>query len=283
MMRKLTSIFFFILACNIHAQLNLHPTTPKEKRLLKNRVLNNTDHGYFGIDGGIALDFSTISAVESNDESAVDNNFTGSFNEEFILFQNFRVFGGYKWRSHYFELAYASYHTNGRIKNSVDAENNYYGAIQLCYYYQLPIKSTFINLLIGPEIGWAFRVKGAGESGSGYYINGFYYPSPYFRSKSPQLNDNIKNIVGGVSVQSDFKLRRNFTLFTKINVTYIHIFNDKYIYAVPGGPPGSQPPYFDPKTNWNLNLSFGLKFDFFSKKKKQQTFDQLGIEDPYKK
>ena len=129
-----------VLMCQLH----LHPTTRKETKILRHRVLKNTDHGYFGVETGMLFDFSVIYAFQppqSIYDPHVDNRFHKGLGYDFMLLYNSRIFGGYKWKSHYFELAYAGYQSSGSIRfsNSNPSEYyaSYYGAVQLGYYYQV--------------------------------------------------------------------------------------------------------------------------------------------------
>ena len=89
-------------------------------------------------------------------------------------------------------------------------------------------------------------------------------------------------MLAGISIRSDFKMSKNLTLFIRAAGTFIYVDKDIYQYYIYGAPVFYQPINFKSQP-WNFNLTFGLKFDFYNSKKKQQTFDALDIEDPYKK
>jgi hypothetical protein len=266
--RYLILILAMLISHGIFSQLNLHPTTKKEKRQLNNRVLNNTDHGYFGFETGVLLDFSSTMANDPTYQNRFRNEFRGKLWEDLLFTRNGRLFGGYRYRSHYFEAALATYLTNTKTTNGEIAVK-FLGACQLGYYYKLPIKSDFYNLCLGPEIGIAFKLPWDNYD---WQDNQYYPPDVQIYPKA--------NFLFGLSARNEFKVAKNLTLFCRVSGTCVPNINAFYwAQWYPVQPQSTSLTV----TSWNFVISIGAKFDFFSKKKKQQTFDQLGIEDPYKK
>lgn len=266
---------FFLLLVMISAQSAVD----------KNHVLKDTDHGYAGLEFTNDFIFASVKAADPADQNKCNNRFDPKVEKGLMWLGN--VFTGYKWKSNYFELAYVSLWNYGSIYSGSSGSftsANYYGSLQFRYYYQIPLHSNSFNLLVGPNIGWAFRFPGYGEGTYTYWYNGFELPSPIFQTRSEHLGDSKRNMVLGVNLRCDFKLKKNLTIVTNLNASFLYIERDYFwIYPYPGAPSGSPYEIYYPRNNWNLSLSVGLKFDFYSKKKKQQTYDQLGIENPYKK
>lgn len=266
------------MLASLHAQLNLHPTSPKEKRLLKKRVLHKTDHFYFGMETGVVflLGEPTGATAEAQQNILDAKPSKLGFRLGFSFIETSKCYVGYAFKSHNFELA------SGGIMGIVYARvrpygpNKFYptmhGTLMVRYYYRLPIRSHFVKLLIGPELGWAYRMPSI--------FSGYKSPeSPTYPlvEHAPAYH----NLVAGINIRADLKLAKNCTFNFQINYcaalpnrSEFRLYEDPY-------PTSPYTTYYN--TIMNLNLSFGLKFDFYSKKKKQQTFEKLGIEDPYKK
>jgi hypothetical protein len=250
------------------SQFNLRPNTKKEQRQLKNPVLNHTDHGYFGMETGLLFDFSQSKANDPSYASDVDNKYIGAFQFDFLPTYNGRIFAGYRYKSHCFELGVAGLHSRSKTTDGNKAIK-YFGTLLFGYYYKLPIKSDFYNLLIGPEIGWAF-----GFAGDYIRWEEHGFPPPELEIYATQ-----QHFLYGLSIRNEFKLSKRLNFFSQVSGTFVTPMSAKYMTS--WGPSG--PSYTTLNViPINFVISFGLKFDFYSKKKKQQTFDQLGIEDPYK-
>ena len=266
----------------LHAQLNLHPTTKKETNRLKNRVLNNTDHFYFGVETGVLFDFSKTIANDPAYNGWEDNQFRGTIWQDIAPLANRRIYIGYKWKSNFFELGYCGYHGYARVFDKLDSNqplvscSHFFGALQFGYYYRIPFKSDFWNFKVGPELGWAFVEFG---------LPAYDYQE---HGDPPPTLDNYAypyaNMVLGFSLINEFRISRKVNIVSRVNIAYIYgeYIGAYYRHLNLGGPTTFTTTYFE-FFPLNLNFTFGLKFDFFSQKKKQQTFDKLGIEDPYKK
>lgn len=277
MAKFLVYILLSAVPFQLIGQINLHPSNKKEERVLKHRVLNNTDHFYFGLETGVVFMLGEPTAITPGAESNVSsaNQSRMSFRGDYSFIETSKIYVGYAFKAHHFELA------NGGIVGKMyvyDANNlktwshpTMHGTLMFRYYYRIPIKSNFVKLLLGPELGWAYRMNSIFEIGSNNTteVRALIEHSP--------ANHNI---IGGINTRLDFKLAKNLTFNFQVN--YCAAFPNKSEFRLYENPYDLNSPFTAYNNSiMNLNLSFGLKFDFFIKKKKQQTFDQLGIQEPY--
>jgi hypothetical protein len=86
-------------------------TNQKESRKLKNHILNNTDHFYFGVETGVLFDFSQGKATDPNFNNQPYNSYLGDPFKDLLITANGRLIIGSRYKSHYFEIAFASYHS----------------------------------------------------------------------------------------------------------------------------------------------------------------------------
>ncbi len=277
------------------------PTDPIALKKFKAWVLNHTDHGYFGVEGGITFNFGPTNVRNGNhDYIEPINNSLALGNIGFV--NHPRFFAGYAWKKHYFEgvLGSMSDRTRFLLKDSLMNDlykfstENTYSTISFRYLYNYtPFKSNVIKFLIGAELGYALRsiivnTPGGGSGGGG---GGIFNPQPYsvvsFVNNVGYFVDiqnnqmHVHQFFVGVNSRIDFKIKKNLTMF--LNGTFLSIIQNGEMYKTtlrfPGGteyvaiPAGS---------GLNMFLHYGIKFDFFTSKKKRETYDKLGIEDPFR-
>lgn len=221
---------------------------------VKKKFDKEPNHIYAGIELGCSFIFSTLEAEIPANQYKCDNVFDGRFEEEIMIIPNFNIGG--KFKSHYFELGVGGYSNYGR--GDYNAAKDFYGALQFSYFYQLPIRSNRVNLLVGPNIGWAFRTKNPKEVSTSYYTNNYV-----FQTRSLNPGDNLRNMVAGFSLRCDVRLGENFSFISKINTSYLYIAKDYYVDL---GNDNLQTPeemgIYHTKTNWNVALFVGIKIRF---------------------
>lgn len=271
-------IWLILIPTFLAGQLNLHPSTPKEINKLKKRVLNNTDHSYFGFEIGMLLNMGSTTCITPGFEGNLNNDAVWEMPLDYVPAQNFKLFAGYAHKNHRFEVGFGA--LKGKIRVQDYGYLTHFGNLTLRYYYGLPIKSNIFKLLVGPEIGFAFRMPIDGLDSApyvNYYIQqGNYYPLTGIAGGSPFFKMSF-----GINARLDIKLAKNLTFIFQTNLGTA-VPNGAYFRFSPN--PGF--PQFDSEYKnsiINLNINVGLKFDFFSEKNKQKTYDALGIKDPYKK
>jgi hypothetical protein len=284
-------------AFSLLAQQTTIPTDPKALRKFKAGVLNNTDHTYFGIEGGILLNFGPTN-LNKGKHDYIEKGCIAFGQQEsrdigFLL--NPRFFAGYAFKKHYFEgvMGGMNDRTNFCLKDSLlnnilsFSTFNSYSTIGFRYMYNYtPFKSNVIKMLIGPEVGYAVRNLNANN----FFGSLSFTTAPqiiYFdtiNGTQVQIQNNnmhVHQFYVGINSRFDFKVKKNLTIF--INGLFQAIIQNGEMYRTslkfPGGteyvavPAGS---------GINMNFNAGLKFDFFSSKKKRETYDKLGIEDPFR-
>lgn len=277
-MNKLFTFLVLVVFTKVSfSQLNLYPKSSKDTRKLKHLVLNNTDHFYLGMETGIVFLLGEPTAITQGAET----NLTGSWTSRFTFRNNYsfletsKLYIGYAYKSHYFELATGGILGKMAVYDAsatrVWVYPTLYGTLMFRYYYRLPIKSNFIKLLLGAELGWAYRVKSIFEDNNNTETKSLVEYNP--------INHNL---MGGINTRLDMKLAKNCTFNFQVN--FSAAFPNRSEFRLLDNPSDQNSTYSAYLNSiMNLNISFGLKFDFYSKKKKQQTFEKLGIEDPYKK
>lgn len=295
--RLIFTINGFLFFSSLFAQQTTIPTDAKELKKFKARVLNHTDHGYFGIESGISLSFGPTNLNKGKHDyievGCVD--FGQSNSQDFRFNSLPRIFGGYALKRHYFEgvLGSMTDRTNFCLKDSLKnpllefSTYNRYFTLGFRYLYNwTPFKSNVVKMLIGPEVGYAVRTEG----GPGSSMQNIFNPTPAIifadniNGNSILIQNNnmhIHQIYVGLNARIDFKVKKNLTVF--LNGLFQAIIQNGEMYRTllmfPGGteyvavPAGS---------GVNMNFNAGLKFDFFSSKKKRETYDKLGIEDPFR-
>lgn len=282
----------------LHAQQTTIPTDPKALKKFKARVLNQTDHGYFGVEGGITFNFGPTN-VRNGKHDYIEpiNNSLASGNVGFVNYPRF--FAGYAWKKHYFEGVLGSMGDRTRflLKDSLMNDlykfstENTYGTISFRYLYNYtPFKSNVIKFLIGAEVGYAIRALVVGTPGTGMG-GGIFNPQPYsvvsFVNNDGyfvEIQNNqmhIHQFFVGVNSRIDFKIKKNLTMF--LNGTFLSIIQNGEMYRTTLRFPGGTEYVATPAgSGLNMFLNFGMKFDFFASKKKRETYDKLGIEDPFR-
>jgi hypothetical protein len=266
-----------------HAQKQNTSPIYKNSRQLKHLVLNNTDHGYFGMETGMFFLPGDATAVTPGAQQYVgsDGRITPYIDYSFL--ETSKIYVGYAYKAHYFELCGGGIRGKIRLfKNTYpkfnDGDVTHYGTILIRYYYKLPIKSKRLKFLIGIETGLAYRFP------IDYFIKGEKTVISPYPSSYPLVEMNMEtkkaNMVMGINARLDIKLNKNLTFTSQINFCGAFPNNSVYrLYDYPGDPSSNYTEYIN--SIMNLNISFGLKFDFYSKKKKQQTFEELKIGNPY--
>ncbi len=293
----LLTVLSSLSAFTLLAQQTTIPSDPKALRKFKAGVLNNTDHAYFGIEGGILLNFGPTNLNNGKhdyiEKGCIEFGLQESRDIGFLL--NPRFFAGYALKKHHFEGVMGGMYdrTNFCLKDSLlntilsFSTYNSYFTIGFRYLYNYtPFKSNVIKMLIGPEIGYAVRNASQNNFSGGFLFSTapeIIY-SNIINGNQIQIQNNnmhVHQFYVGINSRFDFKVKKNLTIF--LNGLFQAIIQNGEMYRTslkfPGGteyvaiPAGS---------GINMNFNTGLKFDFFSSKKKRETYDHLGIEDPFR-
>lgn len=250
----------------------------KKKRKEMLGLFMHTNHGYFGVEGGLILDLGSTSS-EDPSPGLFPNQTAYLFQNDIDVFNNFRIFGGYNYRQHYFELSTGQVYSSldFSIKNSgTTSEGNYkygpgYWAVTTRYFYALPIRLRNLRLLVGTEAG----VGIPGRFGATRHLFKTYGAFDY------EVQSGGAIFITGLNIRADVKLARNFTLFGGFNATVgipgseVHSIH----YYILDSPSGSAIPITSRQRSSVLNLNFniGFKLDFYSPRDAGANFSQLQL------
>jgi hypothetical protein len=252
---------------------------PKE---LKDTVLMNTDHFYVGAEIGLGFNVGPTATIQQGDRLSTN---AAPFDVyDFSPYAPTKLFLGYAYKSHHFEGSLGMLRErlsvsilDGSGNRAVDYHRNQtYASLTFRYFYRFPIRIPRLKMMIGGEIGGAYRADSPMQEKS----------TTTFRDTGYTLAPSITNVnnfqlVLGISGRMDIKLCKNLSLTLLATVLGSPLRGTEYMfnYTYQGSTNQTAQVY---SSILNVNLNAGLKFEFFSHKKKRATYDKYGIQDPFR-
>lgn len=247
----------------------------------RDTVLMNTDHFYIGFEAGMDFNLGPTSTIVAGSRIVTNGEPFGM--NDFNFLGHTKGFIGYAYKSHHFEGALGSMSDRVNVTLQDSLGNNkirmhssrLYVTASVRYFYRFPIKVKRLKMMMGAELGGGFSPpffqQGAQISTT---------DTSYLMSAS-SLTDKRFQMLIGVHGRMDIKIRKNVTFILMSSVIFSPLRGSEYslTYQYPGNT------YQNARVAGsilNLNLSIGLKLDFFSHKKKKETYDKYGIEDPFR-
>lgn len=272
----------FIIACSLVNPLFAQFTNSYEYlQKTRDTVLMNTDHFYMGFEAGMFFNLGPTSTIASGPRIETNGEPFGL--SDFNFLGHTKGFIGYAYKAHHFEGALGSMRDRVNVTLQDSLGNNkismrssrLYVTLSARYFYRFPIKIKRLKMMMGAELGGGFSPPFL-QQGAQLSTN----DTTYLMSAS-SLTDKRFQMLIGVHGRMDIKLRKNLTFVLMASVIFSPLRGSEYslTYLYPGST------FQNARVAGsilNLNLSLGLKFDFFSHKKKKQTYDRLGIEDPFR-
>ncbi len=261
-----------------------HDPTPyiEYSRELKDTVLMNTDHFYITLETGFGFNLGPTVTTQAGNR--FETNAAPFDLYDFSMSTPTKFNLGYAYKSHHFEGSFGM--MRERLNVSIlDANgtrivdyrrNQTYGSLTFRYFYRFPIRIPRLKMMIGGEIGGAYRPDGYMQENAysvirdtGYTING-----------TNRTNHNFQ-LVLGVSACMDIKLCKNVSLSLLATLQGSPLRGTEYLfnYTYQGSTNQTAQVY---STLINLNLNAGVKIDLFCHKKKRETYDKYQIQDPYR-
>lgn len=278
-------IFSLILSTSVRAQYGyVNDPTPYTEypKQLKDTVLMNTDHFYFTLETGFGLNLGpTVTTVPGD---RFETNAAPFSLYDFSMMTPTKFNLGYACKNHHFEGSFGMMRERLNVSildasgnRAVDYHRNQtYAAFTLRYFYRFPLQIPRLKMMMGAEIGGAFRPETNMQEQS-YTV---YRDSGYSISSTTRFNHNYQLILG-VSTRMDIKICKNLTLTLLATVQGSPLRGTEYIFDYTYQGSTNQTAQVH-STLLNLNLNAGLKFDLFCHKKKRATYDYYGIQDPFR-
>jgi hypothetical protein len=276
-------VLFGITVVVAHSQYvstdNTYIEYPKQ---LKDTVLMNTDHFYLTVETGLGFNVGPTVTTTAGDRLETNAAPFNAYDFSMMSPSKFNI--GYAYKNHHFEGSFGMLREKLNISIMDDAGNRAidyhraqtYGSFTLRYFYRFPYQIPRLKLMMGAEIGGAFRPDNPmQEKGYTVYRDTGYTFNTYIR----EFHDF--QLVLGVSTRMDIKLCKNLSLTLLATVLGSPLRGTEYtfVYSVPGGTNQTAQVY---STLINVNLNAGLKLELFSHKKKRETYDRYGIQDPFR-
>jgi hypothetical protein len=274
----------FIISAVVHCQNGIYTDTTyiHYPRQLKDTVLMNTDHFYLVTEVG--LGFNLGPTVTTSPGNRFETNAAPFDLYDFSAITPTKFNIGYAYKNHHFEGSIGMLRErlnisllDGAGNRVVDYHRNQtYGSLTFRYFYRFPMQIPRLKLMMGAEIGGAFRPDNVMQEKSysvyrdtGYVLNSYISEFHNFQ------------LVLGISSRMDIKLCKNLTLTLLATILGSPLRGTEYtfVYSYPGSTNQTAQVY---STLLNLNLNAGLKLDLFSHAKKRETYDRLGIQDPFR-
>ncbi len=261
-----------------HTQFTSSYTYLKKTR---DTVLMNTDHFYLGGEMGLGFNIGPTATLLAGPN--VETNAAPFSRYDFSFITPGKLYIGYAFKNHHFEgaIGMVRERINVSIMDSLGGRaidynrSKTYATLTVRYFYRLPIKIPRMKMMIGGEIGGGYHPK-------------FFQSQPHFTINdtsytvnSSTLQSHDFQLLLGLSGRMDIKIFKNLTLTLVATMIGSPMKGSEYAlnYTTPGSTNQTAQIY---GSILNINLNAGLKFDFFSHKKKKQTYDKLGIEDPFR-
>ncbi len=248
---------------------------------IRDTVLMNTDHFYLGGELGFGLNLGPTATIIGGPR--METNAAPFEMFDFSLSSSTKLYAGYAYKSHHFEgaIGLVRERINISILDSLGGRvidynrGKTYASLTFRYFYRFPIKIPRMKMMMGVEIGGAYHPKFF-QSNPHFTINDTSYVISASLIKSHDFQ-----LVMGISGRMDIKIFKNLTLTLVTTLIGSPMKGSEYAfnYSYPGSGNQMAQVY---GSILNLNFNAGLKFDFFTHKKKKETYDKLGIEDPFR-
>lgn len=256
-------------------------TSFKYLKATRDTVLMNTDHFYLGGELGFAFNVGPTTTISAGPR--METNAAPFEMADFSVLTATKFYAGYAYKSHHFEgaIGMAREKINISILDSLGGRvidynrSKTYATLTARYYYRFPIKITRVKMMLGAEIGVGYHPKFL-QSKPSFDISDTAYT---FSTSTLQTHDF--QLMLGVSSRMDIKIFKNLTLMLVATIIGSPLKGTEYAlnYSYPGSTNQTAQVY---GSLLNINLNAGLKFDFYTHKKKKETYDKMGIEDPYR-
>lgn len=281
-------ILMYLAVFGITAVLSSQSTPCKDltyieyPRQLKDTVLMNTDHFYLTVEMG--LGFNVGPTVTTSPGNRLETNAAPFDAYDFSMIAPTKFNFGYACKNHHFEGSFGMLRERLNV-SLVDGAGNRtldyhraqtYSSITFRYFYRFPMSIPRLKMMMGAEIGGAFRPDNPMQE-KAYTV---YRDTGYtFNSYIRETHDF--QLVLGISTRMDIKLCKNLSLTLLATVLGSPLRGTEYtfVYSYPGSTNQTAQVY---STLLNVNLNAGLKLELFSHKKKRETYDRYGIQDPFR-
>jgi hypothetical protein len=273
----------FLLAGIFLGPATVYSQATKYEYLKRTRdtVLMNTDHFYVGGELGFGFNIGPTATLLGGKQ--METNVAPFELYDFSSITPTKLYAGYAFKSHHFEgsLGMMRERINVSIMDSLGNRaldyhrSKTYVTLTARYFYRFPIRINRMKMMLGAELGLGYHPKFL-QTKPGFAV----YDSGYAMSTSLLQNHNFQ-LVLGISGRMDIKLFKNLTLTLVSTLLGSPLRGSEYAlnYTLAGGTNHNAQVY---ASMLNINLNAGLKFDFFTHKKKKATYDRLGIEDPFR-
>ena len=277
---KMVLLSLFLVPLSMHAQST---TKVVHLKTLRDTVLMNTNHFYFGGELGFGFNLGPTATIQGGKQ--FETNAAPFEMYDFSSIYPTKIYAGYAYKSHHFEgsVGMVREKINVSIMDSIGGRaidfnrSKTYATLTARYFYRFPIKIPRMKMMMGAEIGIGYH-PAFFPSKSTYTIND--NDTGYTISTSSLVNHDFQLMLG-VSGRMDIKLFKNLTLTLVSTLIASPMRGSEFAinYTLPGSTNQTAQVY---GSILNINLNAGLKFDFFSHKNKRATYDRLNIEDPYR-
>jgi hypothetical protein len=214
----------------------------KSDRWLKREAFKNLDHFYIGAHLGVAIPFAFYTREDINTgQTDIGSKYVFSLN--FLTPPQHRLFVGYKWKRHYFEVSGESKMFMAYPVNPDPSSSFFYPTPRMGWYFSLGY-----NIDLMPQKS-DFKISVGANSG--VYI--------YYQSVSPVL---------GLSSTFELPCTKTFSLFVDLR------------YTIGFTTISSQTDY--PSTRYYnrlmcLDFNFGFRFNIFSKRNAEKGMKQYQV------
>lgn len=247
----------------------------------RDTVLMNTDHFYIGGELGFGFNIGPTATILVGPQ--METNVAPFEIGDLSTISPTKFYMGYAFKSHHFEGAFgmARERINVSIMDSMGGRaidynrSKTYVTLTARYFYRFPITIPRMKMMMGAEIGIGYHPKMLPSQ-----PNFTVYDSSYTMSTS-SLQSRDFQLMLGISGRMDIKLFKNLTLTLVSTIIGSPMKGSEYAlnYTLPVGTNQNAQVY---GSVLNINLNAGLKFDFFTHKKRRETYDKYNIEDPFR-
>jgi hypothetical protein len=274
----------FLVLLLIMVQLHVHAQyTPKYEYSKRTRdtVLMNTDHFYVGGELGFGFNLGPTATITPG--TRMETNAAPFRSGDFSVTTPTKIYMGYAYKSHHFEgaIGMVRERLNVSILDSLGGRvidygrSKTYATLTFRYFYRFPIKIPRMKMMIGAEIGGGWHPKLLQSKPQ------FSTTDTSYNFSTSSLQSSDFTLLLGISGRMDIKIFKNLSITLVATLIGSPLKGSQYAlnYSYPGSANQTAQVY---GSILNINLNAGLKFEFFTHKKRKQTYDKLGIEDPFR-